>query len=32
MPVAPILSLITTLVAALAAAVGLSTLRMRDLK
>ncbi|HEX4739081.1 MAG TPA: hypothetical protein VH331_16130 [Allosphingosinicella sp.] len=32
MPAAPILSLITTLIAALAAAVGLSTLRMRDVK
>lgn len=32
MPAAPILSLITTLVAMMACAVGLSTLRMRDLK
>jgi uncharacterized membrane protein len=32
MPAATILSLITTLIAALAAAVGLSTLRIRDLK
>jgi uncharacterized membrane protein len=32
MPAATILSLITTLIAALAAAVGLSTLRMRDVK